>query len=204
MAVALQNSKYETRELSAKTWPDFVKLFTQGNGWDHCWCVHFHRACAVPKDKWLATRAERGVRNRRMQKSLLDRGCSHGILVYVEGEPVGWCQYGLKEELPRIDSNRNYRGIAAAENAEKVWRITCFVVDRKFRRRGIAGAALRAALKSIATKGGGLVEAFPVENWEGKAFGNMSTNGTVSMFKKEGFKIVAPFGNTNVVMRRTI
>jgi hypothetical protein len=32
----------------------------------------------------------------------------------------------------------------------------------------------------------------------------MSTGGTVSMFKKEGFKQVGPFGTTNVVMRRTL
>jgi hypothetical protein len=43
-----------------------------------------------------------------------------------------------------------------------------------------------------------------VANWEGMAFGNMSTHGTVSMFKKAGFKAVGPFGNANVIMRRTI
>jgi len=29
-------------------------------------------------------------------------------------------------------------------------------------------------------------------------------HGTVSMFQKEGFRIVEPFGKSNVVMRRTI
>jgi GNAT superfamily N-acetyltransferase len=195
---------YMTKELTAKTWPDFVRLFTQGGGWDHCWCVHFHRARALPKNAWLHTRAERGVRNRREQREMVERGCSHGILVYVEGEAVGWCQYGPREELTRIDNSRNYRGLAPEVEAGKFWRITCFVVERKHRRRGVAGAALKAALAAISRKGGGLVEAYPVENWEGKAFGNMSTSGTVSMFKKEGFGVVAAFGATNVVMRKRI
>jgi GNAT superfamily N-acetyltransferase len=202
--MASQIPAYTTKELSTKTWPDFVKLFSQKSGWNHCWCVHFHRPRPVPKEKWLPTRAGRAVRNRREQKALVKRGCSHGILVYLKGEPVGWCQYGPREELTRIDNNRSYRGLITEGEARKFWRITCFVVDREYRRRGLAGAALKAALASIKRKGGGLVEAFPVANWEGGAFGNMSTGGTVSMFKKEGFKIVSPVGNTNVVMRRTI
>jgi ribosomal protein S18 acetylase RimI-like enzyme len=193
-----------TKELSEKTWPDFVKLFSQGNGWDHCFCVHFLRPCPLPQDQWLPTRKLRAARNRREQKKLIDKGCSHGILVYTNGEPVGWCQYGPREELTRIDHMRTYRVPAPKIKTEKFWRITCFVVDRKYRRRGIAGAALAAALESIERQGGKFVEAYPVANWEGKSFGNMSTHGTVSMFKKAGFKRVAPFGNTNVVMRKKI
>lgn len=193
-----------TKELSEKTWPDFAKLFSQGNGWHHCWCVHFHRANPLPKTHWLPTRALRAQRNRREQKKLIGRGCSHGILVYATGVPVGWCQYGPREELTRIDNMRIYRVPAAEMETAKLWRVTCFVVDRKYRRRGIAGVALQAALESIERQGGGVVEAYPAANWAGKSFGNMSTHGTVSMFKKAGFKRIAPFGNTNVVMRKTI
>ena len=211
---------YITKELSPNTWPDFVKLFSPKSGWNHCWCVHFHRPRPLPKEKWLATRAERAKRNRREQKSLLDRGCSHGILVYLDGEPVGWCQYGRRDELARIDNLANYKKSAlinreaqqqkgtSRKNSppppQKLWRITCFVVAKNHRRQGIAGAALRAALHSIKKKGGGLVEAYPVENWSSGSFGNMSTHGAVSMFRKEHFQIVAPLNNTNVVMRRAI
>ena len=132
---------YTTRELSKKTWPDFVKLFSPPSGWQHCWCVHFHRPRSLPKSEWLATRAERGVRNRREQKKLIDKGCSHGILVYAGREPVGWCQYGRREELTRIDNNGNYRGLVVEDESQKLWRITCFVVEKKHRRRGVAGAA---------------------------------------------------------------
>jgi hypothetical protein len=38
------------------------------------------------------------------KKEFVDSGRSHGILVSANGEPVGWCQYGPKEELPRIDN----------------------------------------------------------------------------------------------------
>jgi GNAT superfamily N-acetyltransferase len=195
---------YTTKELSKKTWPALEKLFAPKSGWNHCWCVHFHRPRPLSKGEWLPTRAQRAVRNRQEQRRLIEKGCSHGILVYENKQPVGWCQYGLQEELPRIDNNRNYRRLAPPHPAGKLWRITCFVVRKEHRRRGIAGAALKAALASIRKQGGGLVEAYPVANWEGQSFGNMSTHGTVSMFEKAGFRRVAAFGNTNVVMRRKI
>ncbi len=124
--------------------------------------------------------------------------------MYANGDPVGWCQYGPREELTRIDNMRTYRAPDAKIEPGKFWRITCFVVVRTFRGRGIACAALADALESIKRNGGGIVEVYPVANWEGKSFGNMSTHGTVSMFKEAGFKRVAPFGNTNVAMRKKI
>src|ERR1700688_2969557 len=120
-----------TKELSEKTWPDFVKLFSQENGWDHCFCVHVLRPRPLPKDQWLPTRKLRAARNRREHKKLIDKGCSHGILVYTNGVAVGWCQYGLREELTRIDNMRIYRVPPPEIRTEKFWRITCFVVDRK-------------------------------------------------------------------------
>ena len=206
--MASQVLKYKTKELSKKTWRDFERLFSQGNGWDFCWCMHFHRPCGLPKSKWLRTRAERGMRNRREKRELLDKGCARGILVYAKGEPVGWCQYGPSDELPRIDNSRKYRSLALDGATDKLWRITCFAVLKEYRKRGVASAALQAALEAIKKKGGGLVEAYPITRWESYAFGNESTHGTASMFKRAGFKIVAPFGSTrfstHVVMRRTV
>ncbi len=170
--------------------------------------MHFHPPRGLPKNKWLPTRAERGVRNRGEKRELVERGCAHGILVYAKGEPVGWCQYGPREELPRIDNSRKYRGLVPEGATEKLWRITCFAVLKKYRKRGVASAALKAALETIRNKGGGLVEGYPITRWESYAFGNESTNGTASMFAKEGFKAVASFGgtrfSTHLLMRRSV
>lgn len=211
-----QTPTYQTKELSSATWHDFENLFSRGNGWDHCFCIHFQRPSSLPKSEWLPTRVERAERNCREKKTLVDEGRAHGILVYADGGPVGWCQYGRAAELPRIDSSRNYRTRAPKEGREDLWRITCFVVDRRYRRRGIASLALKAALDSIKMQGGGLVEAYPVKDWKelrpaevrrrghAPSFGNVSTHGTVSMFAKQGFKRIGPFGPINVLMRRQV
>ena len=196
------------KELSKKTWPDFARLFSQKNGWDFCWCMYFHRSRSWPGVSGHCSRAERSARNRRDKKRLVETGSSHGILVYADGEPIGWCQYGSRAELPRIDESPHYRGLVLEADTERLWRITCFVVDKKYRKRGVAGIALRAALESIKKKGGGLVEAYPITHFRPGTFGNQSTNGTATMFEKEGFEIVAPFGitkhRTNVLMRRIV
>ena len=156
----------------------------------------------------MPTRAQRAVRNRRQKQTLVEKGCSHGILVYAKGEPVGWCQYAPAEELPRMDKNRKYCNLAPELGSKKLWRITCFAVLKSYRKRGVATTALKAALRAIQKEGGGLVEAYPITCWESRTFGNESTHGTASMFRKQGFKIVAPFGNTrfstHVLMRREI
>jgi GNAT superfamily N-acetyltransferase len=204
---------YRTEELTRRTWPDFEQLFSRGNGWDFCWCIAFHRV-PRPSREIFRTRAEVSVQNHRAKRALLEQGHAHGILVYADDEPVGWCQYGTSDELLARKG--------APQPRERSWRITCFVVDRRFRRKGVAAIALHTALESIRTQGGGLVEAFPVVCWSmgpgGSAksievpgvgavgpahggFNNVSTSGVMSMFSKEGFVPVATCGSTSTRIR---
>ena len=197
---------YATRELSRKTWPDFERLFSQGGGWDFCWCMHFHRIRSLPR-RQFRTRSEQGVRNHREKRELVEKRRSHGILVYADREPVGWCQYGPKDELPRIDHMRLFHGLTPAGVVERLWRITCFVVRKDHRRRGAAAAALGAALDAIRKRGGGLVEAYPVapdSSARGTRLPAGNHFGTVSMFRKRGFEAVAALGGTHVLMRKTV
>src|SRR3989442_4842163 len=206
---ARPRGEYSAKELSKKTWPDFEKLFLKqgvvGDGW-WCWCTyHHHLSLSSAENKQLSTRATRSVKNCRVKRTLVMKGRAHGILLYANGEPVGSCQYGPKEELPRIDNRPKYRKLTLDSTDNKLWRITCFVVDGKYRRRGVASAALKAALKAIRKKGGGLVEAYPVSKTDQGS--NYMYSGTVTMFERAGFKVVAPLGEgrtTTVVMRRTI
>jgi GNAT superfamily N-acetyltransferase len=103
------------------------------------------------------------------------------------------------EGIASIDSNPKYRKLASTSD-RMLWRITCFVVHKKYRGRGVARTALKAALAAIQKQGGGLVEAYPIKCWGAYA----EYRGTVSMFEKEGFQIVAPLGESNALMRRIL
>ena len=71
--------------------------------------------------------------NRKDKETLVRQGRSHAILVYDGKTPVGWCQYGTRDELPRIDAGRGYRKVRPLVGEEKIWRITCFFVDKNCR-----------------------------------------------------------------------
>jgi ribosomal protein S18 acetylase RimI-like enzyme len=198
-------TEYTTQELSKKTWPDLERLFQKPGIGDAswCWCTFNHTASFTPENT-PPTRAERAVKNRRTKKELVEKGESHGVIVYSdEGEPVGWCQYGTREELPRTDHSRKYQSLAVRDKGP-LWRITCFVVDKNYRRQGVASSALKAVLESIKNQGGGLVEAFPVKETD-QGPGYMCT-GRLSMFEKAGFKTVGPYGTgrtATVIVRKS-
>ena len=105
--------------------------------------------------------------------------------------------------MPRIDSGRNYSNLdLSADQGRKLWRLTCFFVGRDFRKKGVAGVALRAALHSIREQGGGIVEAYPSISKEGGTWSLWF--GTVAMFEREGFKAHAKLGEKHLLMRKTL
>jgi len=195
-----RDTEYSTKRLSEGTLSDFECLFEThpAPGAYSCWCMYNHRRGSAPEKKG-SSRAIQIEGNRREKKALVKQGRSHGILVYARGEPVGWCQYGLSQELPRMDNNPKYCKLVSGHEKAR-WRIACFLVHKKFRLRGVARTALKAALAAIRDQGGGLVEAFPVRRWAAY----QKYRGTVSMFEREGFRIVARLGESNVLMQRTI
>ena len=142
--------------------------------------------------------------NERDKKALVKDGRSHAILVYSGETPVGWCQYGLREELPRIDAGRGYKKIGPPKTDAKLWRITCFFTERAFRGRGVSKFALKMALQSIRKQGGGIVEAYPVVSKKMAAVAEWRWFGTPIMFEREGFKQVGPLGTSWTLMRKTV
>jgi hypothetical protein len=157
---------FTTKELSKRTWPDYARFFSQGNGWDHCGCT-FAQGFRAPKGrrKWSDQRDW----NLEVKCRLVADGHAHGILVYAGREPVGWCQFGPANELPLVVRGDYIDPRAAGhrrrlfdDGEERVWRITCFCTRPDYGQQGVTGVALSAALRSIAKKGGGVVEAYPI------------------------------------------
>lgn len=188
---------FTTRELGLDTYDDFAHLAVKQG---ECWCTYYQRA----KPLRAPTVGEWKRVNRRDKERFVREGKAHAILVYEGGVPVGWCQYGPKEELPRIDQGRFYRKVKKSDAGRPLWRITCFFVDRRYRRKGVAKAGLAAALASIRKKGGGTVEAYPVVSKKMAAVPEWLWFGTPSMFERQGFRKVAPLGSSRVLMRKRI
>lgn len=190
--------EFTVKELSSSTWPAFERLAIKQGG---CWCMHYQRSKPVGKGLSME---ERKKINRKDKETLVRQGRSHAILVYDDKTPVGWCQYGMRDELPRIDAGRGYHKVTPLAGAQKLWRITCFFVDKDYRGQGVSKIALHAALESIGRNGGGIVEAYPVVSKKMAAVPEWRWFGTPNMFRNERFKPVAPLGTSGLLMRRTI
>src|SRR5207245_6412388 len=136
--VAPEAPGYSTKELAPETLPDFERLFEKrpAPGAYVCWCLYHHRDPSQAIRKRSISRVEEAKRKRRQKRELVANGRSHGILVYSDGDPVGWCQYGSMEELPRIDSNPSYRRLDPGGDAGRGGRSDWLVVDKIRRKRG--------------------------------------------------------------------
>ena len=82
--------------------------------------------------------------------------------------------------------------------------LTCFFVDRNYRRKGVAAVALRGALDLIAKAGGGVVEAYPQDTLGKRTSASFLYNGTRSLFERAGFGYERSKGKNHCVMRRTV
>jgi GNAT superfamily N-acetyltransferase len=125
---------------------------------------------------------------------------AHAALVFDGADCVGWCQFGVPDELPRITSRTAYQdGLDRLPD----WRITCFFVDKAHRGEGVAAAALAGALDEIRRLGGGIVESYPDEVVQ-KTSASFLHNATVAMFERQGFERVRKIGKNRWVVRRVV
>ena len=200
--MTLEPPSLTTRSLTKETLLDFERLFESRPAPEafDCWCLYHHRHGPPAPEGGRSSPEEQEATNREERRTLVERSLAHGILVYAGNEPVGWCQFGPVEELPRFDENPKYREATAGRGSRPVWRITCFTVDARYRGQGVARTALQAALDAIRAAGGGLVEAYPATRSDAPGL----YLGTRSMFEKAGIEVVAPFGTANLVMRKTL
>jgi len=185
---------FSVKSLDETTWPDFARLVEAHNGvWGGCWCMAFH-AEGVGRSKTVA-------QNRSEKECRVRKGRAHAALVYDGANCVGWCQFGPPDELPRIKHKRAYlEGLATPPD----WRITCFFVDKKYRGKGVASAALAGALRDIARLGGGTVESYP-EAVEGRSVSaSFLYNGTVSLFERQGFARTRRLGKNHWVVTKVV
>jgi GNAT superfamily N-acetyltransferase len=100
---------------------------------------------------------------------------------------VGWVSLGPRESYLKLAVWK----VLAPVDDRPVWSIVCFVVDRRERGRGIAAALLDAAIDYARVHGATMLEAYPADTSTGRIPSPWAYKGTVSMFERAGFEVVA-------------
>jgi GNAT superfamily N-acetyltransferase len=162
-------------------------------GFGGCWCTWFHTREGRPEDE----------KGRPWKERLVREGRATAALVFDGEDAVAWCQYGSPDELTNIMHLKDYEKNRTEELPD--YRLTCIFVDRDYRRKGVAGMALRGAVDLIAKAGGGVVEGYPQDLPQGKKISSSFLyNVTRSLYEQSGFTYLRPKGKNHCVMRRSV
>jgi GNAT superfamily N-acetyltransferase len=176
--------------LTLDGWGDFERLFGPRGACGGCWCMW-----------WRLTAKEFGKRkgagNKRAMKALVRGGDVPGLLAYDGEQPVGWCAVAPRSAYPRLGRSRILRPVDDAE----VWSVVCFYVAKPWRRLGVTAALLRAATEYVKSRGGKVVEGYPVEPVKDKMPDAFAYPGLAAAFKAAGFEEVARRSPTRPIMR---
>ncbi len=124
---------------------------------------------------------------------LVCSGTPIGVLAYSDGEPVGWCSVAPMETYGALE---RYRALPRIDD-QPVWSVACFFVDRRVRKTGLMLGLLRPAVDYAFSKGAGIVERHPVEQYA-RLYRYM---GGVDMFQSAGFRDTTTSGQSRRVMR---
>lgn len=186
----LEAVRLRFKPLTPERWDDFAALFGERGGTGGCWCMW-----------WRLKRSDyerrKGTGNRRAIKRIVASGEEPGILAYHGKKPVGWCALAPRESYPVLDRSRVLKRV----DETPVWSITCFFVDRHYRKMGITEALLREACRYARRRGAKILEGYPVDPRGKDIPAVFAWTGFVSAFRKAGFKECARRSETRPIMR---
>ena len=163
--------------LTSARWRDFERLFGQNGGCAGCWCMWFRQSSAE-------FRSRHGEGNRRALQKLVRSRQSVGVLAYVDGEPAGWCAVAPRERYPRVLRSK----VLAPVDERPAWAVTCFYVGRKFRRAGLNGPLLPAAVSYALSKRARLIEGYPIDPVTREISNSEAYHGLLTTFRACGFR----------------
>ena len=134
--------------LSGDNMGDFVSFQDSGCDYGPCYCMYWW----VDPGTWggLTATEKLLMRNRMSAKGRFD-----GYLLYGDDTVVAWCQCAPRDEFPHIDD------LFDIKHEEGVWAVTCFLVKKGMRNRGIMETMLGMVLEDLRGRGARAVEAYP-------------------------------------------
>ena len=175
----------EIRPLTPDRLPDLASLFEQGGDPKWCWCAYF-RIRSFDFSSGGKAR-HRSVMARAVSDGV-GEGRAPGLVAYDGDEAVGWISIGPRDDYERLAHSTVLKPL----DDKPVWSIVCFVVGRRARGRGVARSLLGAGIDYARDHGATLLEAYPVDVPGGQRIPSGSVyRGTLRMFERAGFKVVA-------------
>ena len=178
------SSPLDVRPLTPGNFADLAGLFDQGGDPKWCWCAYFRFR---GRDWTNSTPAQN--RDALLELARRDERThpAPGLIAVRDDRVVGWVSLGPRRDYERLA----YSTVLAPIDDAPVWSIVCFVVARRSRGQGIAATLLDEAIGYARVHGATTLEAYPVDVSDRRVPAASAFHGTLAMFERAGFQVVA-------------
>lgn len=171
-------------------WSDLVSVMEDCGDARKCWCAFWYLPNKDFNAGW-------GDGNRSFLRDLVKSGAEPGLIGYAGDDPAGWVSVAPRTAFDRLNRSRSF----AALDDRQVWAVNCFVIRKKYRRKGIMRQLIAGAIRFVADKGGDMLEAYPFEANRKAIPGYDLFVGTAAAFRDNGFVEVGRRLPTRPIMR---
>ena len=183
----MTDTSWETHPVTPDRFEDFADVINPNRRASHCWCLS-HRLRA--QDIAALGGTDEDARE-RAARALCAEELPPGVITYRDGTPVGWCNIGPRQHIPRLAASQLIPPVAN----DAVRSINRLVLRRGHRKQGVVGHLIRGAVEWARANGAPAVEAYPVDP-PGRMDLTMAFVGTKAMFDAAGFEVI---GTTDAV-----
>jgi GNAT superfamily N-acetyltransferase len=183
------------------SWNDLAAIFGTADYPARCQCQRFKVVGWIWRD---STQEERSA---MLQAQTgcgdLDAASTSGLVAYVGGEPAGWVAVEPRTAYPKLRTSRvPWTGRHEDKDDDGIWAVTCFVVRKGYRGRGLTYPLARATVDFARERGARSLEAYAMITQPGKevTWGELHV-GACQVFEEAGFKEVSRPTLRRAVMR---
>ena len=183
------------------SWDDVRAVFGTADYPARCQCQRFKVEGWIWRDSTQEGRTE--MLRAQTACDRPDAPSTSGLLAYVDGEPAGWVAVEPRTAYPKLRTSPvPWRGRAEDPDDDGVWSVTCFVVRKGFRGRGLTYLMARATVDHARERGARALEAYPLVTVPGKevTWGEAHV-GVRQVLEEAGFAQVSHPTLRRVVMR---
>jgi GNAT superfamily N-acetyltransferase len=193
--VESKESNIQVFPATAGRWADLEGLFGKNGAYSICWCM-FWRVRHFEFNKMP------GEERKSALRALAESDQAPGVLAYRDGEAVGWCSIGPREDFAALEKSRILKRV----DDLPVWSIVCFYVKRPHRRLGVARALVAGAVEYAVSRGAKIIESYPLDMQTPQLQGHRLTGysgyiGIASIFRESGFREVGQASEVQLIMR---
>jgi len=183
------------------SWDDLTAIFGKADYSARCRCQRLKVAGWIWRD---STQEERSAMLR--EQTACDEPnarSTSGLVGYVDGEPAGWAAVEPRTAYPKLRGTRiPWTGRAEDKDDAGVWAVTCLIVRKGYRGRGLTYHLAGATIGFARERGARALEAYPMITQPGKeiTWGELNV-GASQVFAEAGFTEVSHPTLRRVVMR---